>query len=68
MVLELLYENRLEFIRVVKRATQKFSMEHLIAHESEIRGDLYGLMWKKVSEDQCDLLLYVWINQDHRYL
>ena len=41
---ELLWENGLKFIGVVKTATIKFPMRHLSAQELENRGDSYELV------------------------
>ena len=64
---ELLYVNGLKFIDVVKTATQKFPMAHLAAHELENRGDHYGLIRLGEDEDECDMLSFVWMDQDCRY-
>ena len=66
---ELLHMNGLKFIGVIKTATRKFPMAHLAAHELENRGDRYGLVRRKSGEDEdeCDLLSFVWMDQDRRY-
>ena len=66
---ELLHMNGLRFIGVVKTATRKFPMAHLAAQELENRGDRYGLVRRKSAEDkdECDLLSFVWMDQDRRY-
>ena len=66
---ELLHMNRLRFIGVIKTATRKFPMAHLAVQELENRGGRYGLVRRKSAEDkdECDLLSFVWMDQDRRY-
>ena len=42
-------------------------MAHLASQELEKRGDRYGLVKRKTSPYGCDLLAYVWMDQDRRY-
>ena len=42
-------------------------MAHLASQELEKRGYRYGLVKRNTSPYGCDLLAYVWMDQDRRY-
>ena len=57
----------MKFIVVVKTATRKYTTAHLAFKEPEKRGERYGLIKRNTSPYGCDLLEYVWMDQDRRY-
>ena len=59
--------NGLKFIGFVKTATRKYPNAHLYSQELEKRGDRYGLVKRKTRPYRCDLLAYIWMDQDGRY-
>ena len=54
---DLLCKNEFEFIGVVKIAMRNFLKAYLAAQELENRGDTYGLVRGKGSEEECDVLV-----------
>ena len=58
-VAEVLYQESLKFIGVVKTATRKYEMTHFQAIELQKRGDRIGLVRrKKEGKGECDLLAF----------
>ena len=59
---ELLLANGLKLIGVAKIATNKCHMTYLGAIELENRGDMFGLIRSKESEDECNMLAFAWMD------
>ena len=64
---ELLYLSGLKFIVVVETATKKYPRANLDYQELEKSWYRYGLVKRKTIPYGCDLLVYVWMDQDRRY-
>ena len=63
---EVLVQEGLKFIGVVKTATKMFPLKHLQSIELEKRGDRVGLIRRK-EEGDCDLLAFAWMDRERRY-
>ena len=64
---ELLYKSELQFIGVVKVARRKYPMAYLASTELKNRCDGFGVVKRKETDGECDLLAFVWMDQDCRY-
>jgi hypothetical protein len=55
----------LRFIGVVKSATRRYPMAYLSQLEMTSRGEWKGLVTNGISDGSCELMAFVWVDQDH---
>ena len=63
---EVMEQEGLKFIGVVKTTMKMFPMKNLQSIELEKRGDRVGLVRRK-EEGDCDLLAFAWMDRERRY-
>jgi hypothetical protein len=57
----------LRFIGVVKLATRRYPMACLSQLEMTSRGEWKGLVTDRILDGSCDLMAFVWVDQDRQY-